>query len=73
MMSHLNALEIRLSHERARLAQAATPNEIAHRQVWVRQIEKEIADERKFLGLPEQAAPVEMTDDELMAELGVLA
>ena len=60
-LDHLNALELRLSHERARPV-----TEI--RKVWIAQIEKEIAGEKKFLGLQNVSAN-EMTDDELMAAL----
>lgn len=67
--SHLNALEFGLHNERIRLANAKSAGEIAHRTVWVRQYEEQIASERKFLGLPEVEAVIEMTVDEIMAEL----
>lgn len=63
--THLVALETRLSHEKARFA--ADGSEI--RKVWIAQIEKEIANERKFLGMSTDEVLPEMTDDELMAEL----
>jgi hypothetical protein len=66
-MTHLNALEVRLSHERVRLAKAKTENERALRRVWVAGIEKEIAGERKFLGLVDEAH--QMSDEELMEAL----
>jgi hypothetical protein len=56
--SHLDALELRLSHERSRLANAKTAGERELRSVWIAQIEKEIGAE-----LPE------ISDDELLAEL----
>lgn len=62
--SHLNALETRLSHERVRYE--ADRSEL--RKVWIAQIEREIAGERKFLGLPETEFG-EMSDDELLAAL----
>lgn len=66
--AHLDALNLRLSHERGHLAAAKSDKERAIRTVWIAQVEKEIAGEMKFLGLA--AAPVvEMTDDEIMAEL----
>lgn len=65
MNSHLNALELRLSNERNRLAQAKTNKERELRKVWIAQIEKEIASERNFVG-----KETEMSDDELLAELG---
>jgi len=66
MTSHLNALQVNLSNERSRLANAKTEGEKAMRKVWVAQLEKEIAGERQF------AVPAdiqEMTEDELLAEL----
>lgn len=66
--AHLTALHINLSSERARLAAATSPKEIALRTVWVAQLEKEVAGEMAFLGM--SAAPVaEMSDDDLLAEL----
>jgi len=66
--THLNALQVRLSHERGYLAQAQRADEKALRQVWISQIEKEIAGEMKFLGITEQPE-IEMSDDELLAAL----
>lgn len=62
-MSHLNALQFRLSNERIRLSQAKNKNEQELRKVWIRQLEKEIAGEKKFVGFEE------MSDDQLLAEL----
>lgn len=66
--SHLDALRLRLSHERGYLAAAKTDRERELRAVWISQIEREIAAELDHLG---KAAPVDadMTDDELLAEL----
>lgn len=68
-MEHLNALQVRLSHERGYLAAAKSKNEREIRKVWIAQIEKEIAHEMNLIGgnveLPE------MSDDELMAALGI--
>lgn len=68
--SHLTALITRLSNERARLNAATCPQEIALRTVWVRQCEREINGEERFLGMQETdySAP-EPTIDEIMAEL----
>lgn len=60
-MTHLEALELRLSNERCRYAADKSPI----RKVWIAQIEKEIANEKKFMAKNE----VSMTDDELLAEL----
>lgn len=75
-LSHLAAIDRRLSHERERLARAATPAEREARSVFVRQIERERSDEVAFLtkkGIPIPAAgdsAAGMTDDELLTELG---
>lgn len=65
---HLNAIRLRRSHELSRLAHATSINECQLRAVWISQIDKEIADELKFLGIHEEPGE-EMTDDELLAEL----
>jgi hypothetical protein len=62
-MTHLDALELRLSNERMRLATEKSPKARELRRVWVAGIEKEIAAEREFIG---ESVP---TDDELLAEL----
>jgi len=66
--SHLVALQTRLSHERARLANAKTAKERELRAVWVAQAEKELAGELRFLGMSD-AAPVDIDDDDLLAAL----
>jgi hypothetical protein len=70
--THLHALELRRSHERDRLARAATGKERDLRRVWLAQIEREIEDERAHLGLPaaDVGAGGESSVDELFAELG---
>jgi hypothetical protein len=70
--NHLDALRLRLSHERVRLAHATMPREIELRAVFVAGIEKEIAAEFKFLGIADEVLTLEeilMTDDELLAAL----
>lgn len=62
-MTHLDALELRLSNERVRLSQAKTKGEQELRKVWIAQMEREIAGERKFL------VENTMSDDEIMAAL----
>lgn len=69
--SHLNALQVRLSHERGYLAGAKTTGQRQLRTVWIAQIEKEIVSELAFLGIS-PAAEIEMSDDELLAELEAL-
>ena len=66
--THLDALSLRLSHEREYLAAAKTDGERDLRKVWISQIEKEISAEYKHLGL-HPAYKVEMTNEELLAEL----
>lgn len=72
--SHLDAIYERASHEKARLAAATKPQEIALRTVWVEAVEKERIAELKFLGLesdPRLATldDILLSDDELLAEL----
>jgi len=68
--SHLIALQTRLAHENEYLAAAKTQKEIAIRTVWIAQIEKEIADEKKFIGFEEISPEVDnMSADDLLAEL----
>ncbi|MFS4518214.1 hypothetical protein ACMFLR_30620, partial [Delftia tsuruhatensis] len=66
--SHLVALEEGLSRERARLRSAKTDAERTARAVKVAQAEREVAGERKFLGLPNEEL-LDLSDDELAAEL----
>jgi hypothetical protein len=66
--SNLDALQLRLSHERSYLAAAKSAGERELRAVWIQQIEREIACELEHLGI----APVEaddMSDEELLREL----
>ena len=68
--SHLIALQTRLAHENEYLADAKSTKEIAIRTVWIAQIEKEIADEKKFIGFEEISPEVDnMSADDLLAEL----
>ena len=53
--SHLNAISMRLFNEKQRLSLA--------------QAEKELAQEREFLGLPVESLDIEIDEDELLAEL----
>ena len=70
MSEHLNALYLRLSNERMRLAGAKSESERIRHGVWVAQIEREIAGEYAFLSKADFApAAVGMTDDELLAAL----
>lgn len=66
--SHLNALEVRLSHERAFLAAERLPHRAVLRRIWISQVENEIAREKLLLGVV-AVDQGEMTDDELLAAL----
>jgi hypothetical protein len=68
MSTHLDALELRLSHERVRLAEESSASKRALRAVWIAQIEKEIACEKTFLGITAHA-PSALSDDDLLREL----
>ena len=70
-LSHLRAIEARLNREKTRLFHATTENERMFRETQVKQAQKELDGERKFLAkkgivIPEE---IEMTDDELLKEL----
>jgi hypothetical protein len=64
--THLDSLENLLARAKGYLAEAK-PAERRSREVKVSQLEKEIRDERKFLGLPEVEDAI--SDEELLAEL----
>ena len=66
--SHLDAIDLRLWEERARLRIATKANEIALRTVWVAQIEKERTAEVKHLGI-ESIESETLSDEDLLAEL----
>ena len=68
--SHLNALRLRLSHEKGYLDSAKSEAEKALRSVWITQIEKEIAGELAFLGMTE-SDEFTLSDAELLARLGL--
>ena len=66
--THLDALNLRLSHERGYLSEAKTKPERELRKVWIAQIEKEIENEKKFLGITNDQ-PIPLSDDDLLGEL----
>ena len=66
-MSHLNALQLRLSNEREYLRQAKNDGERKLREVWISQIEREIASEYSFLGIA--PSTVALSDEALLAEI----
>lgn len=67
IMTHLDALELRLHNERSRLGLAKTDQERQMRRVWIAGIQKEIDSELAFLG--RQSIELSLSDDELLAEL----
>lgn len=68
--SHLQACITRLAQERSRLAAATDKNEIELRTVWVRQCEKEVNGEERFLGLREtDYSQPEMSIEDIFSEL----
>jgi len=67
---HLAALTNNLNKEKSRLANAKSSSEKEMRQVWVNQLEKEIASEIEFLEKNNIKVEVfNSNDDELLAEL----
>lgn len=66
-MTHLDALNLRLSHERDRLASANSTQERKLRGVWIAQIEREIQAEHLFLA--KTAPTLNLSDDDLFREL----
>lgn len=70
MNTHLGYLELQLSNERSRLADAKSDGERELRKVWVSQLEREIAGEIEFIGGNRQGL-ADMSDDELLAELAI--
>jgi hypothetical protein len=72
--SHYAALMIRLSSEKGYLAVAKSQSEIELRSVWIKQIEKEIAQEAEFLkskgiDVYQSEADNTLSDDDLLNDL----
>jgi hypothetical protein len=67
-MDHLSALELNLSNERIRFANAKTNEERELRKVWVMQLESEVSAERKFIGCETSAYDIDA--DDLLGQLG---
>ena len=62
---HYVALRTKLSNEKARLDSACSQSEIELRSAWVRQLEKEIEAEEKFLASKGISVQAEVTDEEM--------
>lgn len=69
-IEHLNALEFRLHNETTRLKSAKTAKERAHRTVWVAQAQRELDREKERLGLTGGNEEIDLSDEDLLAELG---
>lgn len=69
-LSHLDALLARLTRENGRLQNSKTAKEIAFRKHEIMMCEREIDAEYKFLGI-EPFKESDLTDDELLTELGL--
>lgn len=67
-MNHIDMLNLLLSHERVRLAESKTESEKALRKVWVKQLEKEIEAEQRFLS--NEILSDALSDDDLLSALG---
>lgn len=67
--SHLDAIRIRLSHERSRLASSRLDSERKVRAPLVAGIERELVGELAFLGLPPDPQTSDIDDDALLGEL----
>lgn len=67
-MTHMDALQLRLSNERIRLNNAKSDKERELRKVWVRQIEDEIALERTINKM-DDLIDLGLSDDEILAQL----
>lgn len=68
-LSHLDALQLSLSHEKARVEAAKSDRERTWRSHNVMMIEREIAGEYKFLGIAPVTLDDILSDDDLLAEL----
>lgn len=67
--SHLSAISMRLFNEKQRLSVSVKEKDVKFREMMVEQAEKELAQERKFLGLPAESLDIEIDEDDLLAEL----
>lgn len=69
--SHLVAIHQRLCRERARAAAATNDRERRYRTMTVRQAKREYENELPFLGRLGDAPERTMSDDEMLASLGM--
>jgi hypothetical protein len=70
--THLDSLYMRLSHEKERFEKAKSDSEKEIRRVWVAQLEKEIEQEKQFLGIEDirpDKVNCTLSDEDLLSEL----
>lgn len=72
-LNHLDAIDLRLSHERSRVTAAKPGAEREWREHNVRMIERERAGELAFLAKQGYVEPAPMTLDEIMNDEDLLA
>lgn len=70
-MRHIDYLQNQLYAEKGRLALAKNPGEIELRTVWVRQLEREIAAEAALTGATLATQWDDLSDEDLLKELGL--
>ena len=70
-MRHIDYLALNLSNERSRLRMAKSAEEMALRAEWVRQLEREIAAESELTGDTLPTLDDDISDDDLLRELGL--
>lgn len=71
-LSHLEAIDLRLSHERARVTEARSAKDRAYREHNVRMIERERVGELAFLAKQGYVEPAPMTLDEIFNDMDLL-
>jgi hypothetical protein len=68
-LTHLDILRYKLNREKEALAASTTPQEIAIRTQWVRQLQNEVDEEYRHLGLFEEGETMFVDLDELLKQL----
>lgn len=71
-LTHLDAIDLRLSHERARVTDARNAKDRAFREHNVRMIERERVGELAFLAKQGYVEPAPMSLDDIPAEIDAL-
>ena len=68
-LTHLDVLRYKLNREKEALAASTTPQEIAIRTQWVRQLQNEVDEEYCHLGLFDEGETMFVDLDELLKQL----